>query len=180
MMNRLFFLRVFLDMKRRDFLCQAMMASIGVSGVLVPMLTAHAAADPFYAQAFPDLQGQDHDFTQFLGKPVVLNFWATWCPPCVKEMPDLDALHTAHKDVQFVGLAVDTESNVRKFGEKVQVGYPLLVAGHGGIKLMRQLGNKQGGLPFTVVFDAKGNVIKRILGQIEPDELEQFIKGLAS
>src|SRR3546814_17822458 len=91
----------------------------------------------------------------------LLNFWATWCPPCVKEMPDLEALHQKHRQAHFVGLAVDTAVNVRKFGEKVHVSYPLLIAGHGGIKLMRELGHKNGGLHFTVVFDKNGRKIGR-------------------
>ena len=94
-------------------------------------------------------------------------------------MPDLEALHQKHKHVQFVGLAVDTAVNVRKFGEKVQVSYPLLIAGHGGIKLMRDLGNKNGGLPFTVVFDKDGRISRQILGQVKPQELEQIIVGMS-
>src|SRR5690606_15495827 len=132
----------------------------------------------FYAHAFPDTQGAQVEFTDYLGKPLVLNFWATWCPPCVKEMPDLDALHKKYDQIQFVGLAVDTSTNVEKFGQKVQVSYPLLIAGHGGIKLMRGLGNKNGGLPFTVVFDEKGRVATQILGQIKPDELDRYLSNM--
>src|SRR3546814_9710055 len=144
-------------MKRRDFLRQAAVAA-GGAGLLGPLWPTWAAAlppDPFYANVFPDLDDRQVDLGQYLGQPLVLNFWATWCPPCVKEMPDLEALHQKHRQAHFVGLAVDTAVNVRKFGEKVHVSYPLLIAGHGGIKLMRELGNKNGGLPFTVVFDKR-------------------------
>lgn len=168
-------------MKRRDFLRQASVAVAGCAGLYGPIWTARAAAlppDPFYANAFPGLDDRRIGLDQYLGKPLVLNFWATWCPPCVKEMPDLEALHQKHKHVQFVGLAVDTAVNVRKFGEKVQVSYPLLIAGHGGIKLMRDLGNKNGGLPFTVVFDKDGRISRQILGQVKPQELEQIIVGM--
>src|SRR5690606_22268983 len=122
-------------MTRRDFLCQAAAAAVSASGLLGPFRQAQASAlppDPFYAHAFPDLQGTETDLTQYLGKPLVLNFWATWCPPCVKEMPDLDALHQKYPNIHFVGLAVDTVKNIEKFLQKVQVGYPLLVAGHAG------------------------------------------------
>ena len=94
-------------------------------------------------------------------------------------MPDLDALHKKYPDVHFVGLAVDTAKNVQAFTQKVQVSYALLIAGHGGIQHMRSLGNKKGGLPFTVVFDAKGGIYKQILGQVKPDELEQYLADLA-
>jgi thiol-disulfide isomerase/thioredoxin len=165
-------------MKRRDFLRQTSLAVAGLAGQSGLLGRAWAVAlppDPFYANAFPDLDDKSVGLDQYLGKPLVLNFWATWCPPCVKEMPDLEALHQKHSHVQFVGLAVDTAVNVRKFGEKVHVSYPLLIAGHAGIKLMRGLGNKNGGLPFTVVFDKNGRISRQILGQVKPEELERLI-----
>lgn len=165
-------------MKRREFLRHATWST---AGMLLPLKWASAGAlppDPFYANGFPDTQGRQVELAQYLGKPLVLNFWATWCAPCVKEMPDLDMLHKKHDGVNFVGLAVDTPVNVQKFGTKVQVSYPLLIAGHGGIQLMRDLGNKQGGLPFTVVFNENGQLSHKILGQVKPDELDRFIKDL--
>jgi peroxiredoxin len=93
-------------------------------------------------------------------------------------MPDLDHLHSKYPGVNIVGLAVDTQVNIEKFIQKVQVSYPLLVAGHGGLQLMRALGNKQGGLPFTVVFNEKGQIATQILGQIKPDELDAYIKNM--
>jgi hypothetical protein len=74
---------------------------------------------------------------------------------------------------------VDTAKNVRKFGEKVQVSYPLLIAGHQGIGMMRDLGNKQGGLPFTVVFDAQGGLKHEVLGEIDPAALDAYLEGLS-
>ncbi len=157
-------------------------ALAGISGLAVPLAlqpARAAAVHPFYGQSFPDLNKQPVKFASYLGKPVVLNFWATWCPPCVKEMPDLEALHQKHAGVNFVGLAVDTASNVTKFGEKVQVSYPLLIAGHEGIGLMRGLGNKQGGLPFTVVFDAQGAIKREFLGLVDPEVLDRLLQDMA-
>src|SRR5690554_7624131 len=135
------------SMNRRDLLRAGVaVGALASGGTLARVAVASAA--PFYDLEFPDAAGQPRRVSEFLGKPMVLNFWATWCPPCVKEMPDLDALQKKHAGVQFVGLAVDTAANVQKFTEKVRVDYPLLIAGHGGIKLMRGLGNKNGGLPF--------------------------------
>ncbi len=116
----------------------------------------------------------------WLGKPLVMNFWATWCPPCVKEMPDLDALHKKYPAVQFLGMGVDTASNIRSFIQKTQVSYPLLVVGHDGIQLMRDLGNQVGGLPFTVVFNAKGQPIHRVLGEVKPAQFEPIVQGLTA
>lgn len=159
-------------------------AALGVaaSGVLVPWRMAFAqltrVPDPFYAQVFNDLDGTAMAMTQFLGKPLVVNFWATWCPPCVKEMPDLNQLNAQHPDVAFLGLAIDTEANVRKFLEKIPVDYDVLMASKGGMRLMRELGNRQGGLPYTIVFDEKGRVSQRILGQVKPDVLDGYIRDL--
>ena len=168
-------------MTRRDFLRQTAVGMASAAGLLGPVWQARASTLPahaFYASSFPDLHGSNIQLTQYLGKPLVLNFWATWCPPCVKEMPELDALHTKYPDVHFVGLAVDTAKNVETFVQKVQVAYPLLIAGHGGIKQMRELGNKNGGLPFTIVFDAEGRIYKQILGKIKPAELERYLVDL--
>lgn len=151
----------------------------GLSAALVTQPSLAAAVHPFYGHSFPDMGDKQIAFTSYLGKPVVLNFWATWCPPCVKEMPDLDALHHKYPDVNVVGLAVDTSSNVAKFGDKVQVSYPLLIAGHDGIRLMRDLGNKRGGLPYTVVFDAQGAIQREFLGLVDMQVLEKLLQDLA-
>ena len=155
-------------------------AHMAAGGALfsLPALVTAAGAHPFYQNIFTNLNGDSVKFDTFLGQPVVVNFWATWCPPCVKEMPDLDELHKKHAGIRFVGVAVDTASNVRRFGDKVQVSYPLLVAGHAGIKLMRDLGNDNGGLPFTVVFNAKGQPLTRMLGQINPQSLDDYLGNM--
>jgi thiol-disulfide isomerase/thioredoxin len=116
---------------------------------------------------------------QWKGRPMLVNFWATWCAPCVKEMPELDALSQRHRAVQFVGLAVDTASNVAKFVAKVPVSYPLLIAGPGSIGLMRNLGNGPGGLPFTTIFAADGELKAHILGPVDPAQLDGTLAGLA-
>jgi thiol-disulfide isomerase/thioredoxin len=167
-------------MTRRHFLrYAAMLAGVGVASAWqgsVQQAGAKAIFDPLFAQRFPDATGREFALEQWLGKPVVVNFWATWCPPCVKEMPDLEALHKKYDGIQFLGLGIDTASNMLAFADKVKVSYPLLVLGHGGISLMRELGNKNGGLPFTVVFDAQGRVHSKILGQVKPDALEQTLR----
>lgn len=151
-------------------------AVVSAASIIAPAVSTGPA--DIYQHSFTDLNGTDTPFSAWLGKPVVLNFWATWCPPCVKEMPDLDALHKKHTGVSFIGLAIDTSANVRKFLAKVPVSYPLLVAGHGGIDLMRSLGNSRGGLPFTVVFDAGGVPLGQILGVVHPEELDAFVVNM--
>ena len=160
-------------MKRRTFL-QACVGAALTSGLGRAVWAA--SPDALFTRQFPDHEGIETPLGQWLGRPVVFNFWATWCPPCIKEMPDLEALSQQFPGVQFVGLGVDTAANVRKFMPKVNVSYPLLVTGYAGIDLMKSLGNAAGGLPFTLVYDAAGQVVERILGQIKPAELEAVLQ----
>ena len=115
----------------------------------------------------------------YVGKPLVINFWATWCVPCVEEMPELDSMAKALPSVLFVGLGIDTVDNIEHFVAKIPVSYPLLVVGNSAIALVRELGNVAGGLPFTVLFNAKGELVETILGQIKPLELNAKIKALS-
>jgi len=166
-------------MNRRDFLRHATLASLAASGALP--LAAVADSDPtarFLASSYPDLQGAEVALSGYAGRPLVVNFWATWCAPCVKEMPDLDALSKKYGEVAFVGIAIDTRPNVERFLKKVQVSYPLLVAGHGGIETMKQLGNRHGGLPYTVIFDAQSRKSREILGQVDPADLDSYLASL--
>lgn len=163
-------------MNRRDFLHCAGGAALAVG--LAPVRAALLPPDPFFGYAFPDLNGDEVALSSLSGKPVLANFWASWCPPCVREMPDLDALHQQYPDVAFVGLAIDTKANVQRFVQKVQVSYPLLMAGTQGIGLMRDLGNKAGGLPYTVLFNRDGRVVQVVLGEVEPDQIRAQIEQL--
>ena len=97
----------------------------------------------------PDLSGLPYAF-RLKGQPIVVNFWATWCAPCVREMPELDALQKKYPQVRFVGIGVDSAANMQKFVEKVQVSYPLWVIGAGAIDTLRKLGNPSGGLPLLL------------------------------
>lgn len=142
-----------------------------------------AAGDPIAAlltMPLPDLSGATHTLAAWKGQPMVVNFWATWCAPCVREMPELDALQKKHPKVRFVGIGVDTADNIRKFGEKVSVSYPLWVIGAGAIDTLRSLGNPAGGLPFTLVFNADGSINRKILGEVQVDDLEKTISTLST
>ena len=107
------------------------------------------------------------------GQPLVLNFWATWCPPCVKEMPELDRFQRqfAARGWRVLGLAVDRPGPVREFLARSPVSYGIAMAGLGGTDLSRQLGNQSGALPFTAVFDRSGRLVHRKLGETSFDEL---------
>jgi len=181
-MNTTRTIRTILSSPRRRRLLGAGLAASAAGIVLLRTLPGHAADHPdsLYQNEFADVNGKSHPLSDFLGKPLVVNFWATWCPPCVHEMPDLQSLFEQHPQAGFVGLAVDTSVNVRNFStQKVQVSYPLLIVGFDGIELMRPLGNTSGGLPFTVIFDARGQVSERMLGPVKPEKLAGVLERLA-
>jgi len=175
-------------MNRRLLLSAGVAVAATVAGGLTLMgrKSQNAAApaadsDPIPALMqlqMPDLNGATHSLADFKGQPMVVNFWATWCAPCVKEMPELDALQKKYPHIRFVGIGVDTAANMQKFVEKVQVSYPLWVIGAGAIDTLRKLGNPSGGLPFTLVFNADGGINRKILGEIQPDDLNQTLSSL--
>lgn len=127
--------------------------------------------------SLPALDGKDMPLRQYLSRPVVVNFWATWCAPCVEEMPELDAMAKSLPNINFVGIGIDTAAKMQQFVDKIPVSYPLLVAGYSGISLMRELGNATGGLPFTVMLDTDGSIIDTILGQVSSADLRARVNA---
>ena len=138
------------------------------------------AVDELWKAQLQTAVGTQQALAAFKGKPVVVNFWASWCGPCVKEMPTLAALHREYekKGITFVGLGVDSEKNVNAFLQKVPVDYPIYIAGFGGADLARNFGNNAGALPFTVVIDAKGVIRSTKLGEVDPKELKATLDAL--
>jgi thiol-disulfide isomerase/thioredoxin len=134
--------------------------------------------DLVWQQSLAQPAGGELVMANLRGKPLLLNFWATWCPPCVKEMPMLDAFYQAQRarGWQVVGLAVDSPTPVREFLKRVPVSFPIGLAGMEGSELSRALGNPNGSLPFTVVLNAKGNVVVQKLGSIEASDLELWAR----
>ena len=139
------------------------------------------AEQSLWAQRFDRPGGGELAMSPLRGKPLVLNFWATWCAPCVKEMPMLDAFHREHQAQgwQVVGLAVDGPTPVREFLTKVPVTFPVGLAGFTGVDLAKSLGNERGGLPFSAVFDRQGVVAFRKLGTITPEDLGAWVNKLS-
>jgi thiol-disulfide isomerase/thioredoxin len=112
----------------------------------------------------------------FRGRPLLVNFWAPWCPPCVEELPMIDAFFRQHapNGWQVVGLAVDKPEAVQKFLGKTPVAFPVGILGLAGLSVVKELGNAAGGLPFTLVLDAAGHVAERKIGQITPQDLQRW------
>ena len=140
------------------------------------------AVTGLYGQSLNDLAGQPHSLAQFKGKPLLINFWATWCAPCVREMPELSHLADAEGGKRFnvIGIGIDSPTNMSEFAAKHHIAYPLYVGGMGGTELARELGNKMGGLPYTVLVGADGQVLKTYLGELKFDQLRADLAALGS
>jgi peroxiredoxin len=144
---------------------------------LAPAPVAEQAVEALFAQTLPDADGTPQPLAQWRGKLLVVNFWATWCPPCVEEMPDLQAVRDAYRDrgVEIVGIGIDNADKIRSFRDRMNLRLPLLVAGAGGSQMGQALGNVAGALPYTALIDRRGRVVQRKLGQIKPAELRLWL-----
>jgi thiol-disulfide isomerase/thioredoxin len=170
-------------LSRRDAL---ILAGIGVAaataGAIVGprMLQSRAGAAALRAARFTGLDGRVRGIDEWRGKVLVCNFWATWCPPCREEIPLLVSERNAFasKGLEVVGIAVDSAAKVAEFAKTIKISYPILVADASGIKLMRELGNRSGALPYTVFLDRDGTIVGRKLGALHRPELERILHDL--
>lgn len=130
--------------------------------------TSQMTTNVFFATTLQDEMNNSQALSQYKGKVLVVNFWATWCPPCREEMPELSALHEAFssQNVMVLGVAIDEIALVKSFSEETPVSYPLLVAEDEGMALSAQLGNDKGVLPYTIIIDANGSVVETFFGRI--------------
>ncbi len=125
----------------------------------------------------PDLQQHPQSLHQWAGRVLVINFWATWCEPCKEEIPMMNHLqrNLGDQQVRFVGIGVDEPGAILDFVKHQPFSYPVLTGSDQDLALTRSLGNPQQGIPFTLVFDAKGHTILKKLGRMEESELRQAI-----
>lgn len=138
-----------------------------------PKGAAETSAAAFWALTLDSPEGVPMLMQQFAGKPLLLNFWATWCPPCVEELPLLSQFQEKQRSRgwQVLGLAVDQPSAVRAWLARSPLTFPVAMAGLAGTDLSKQLGNLTGGLPFSVVLGPDGALLHRKAGQLTPEDL---------
>lgn len=160
-----------------------MAVGAALSGVYVyhlqngPVAPKANAVETLFASNFTELDGKKADFAQWKGKVLVVNFWATWCPPCRKEIPEFIKMQQKYKDkgLQFIGIAIDQVDKVQAYSDEMGFNYPILIGELEAAEMARQLGNRLGGLPFTVIIDRNGKVVTTELGGLTEAKLESIV-----
>ncbi|MBU1689408.1 MAG: TlpA family protein disulfide reductase [Gammaproteobacteria bacterium] len=141
--------------------------------ILVIFSSAVAAAD----FSFRDIVGKQHNLADYRGKWVLVNFWATWCPPCLKEIPDLIALHNEHKDKDLVVIGIATDYNSPKlvidFAKEHRISYPVVL---GNDAIVAQIGRLEG-LPMTYMFNPQGKMVAYNVGALTQKAVEGYIRS---
>lgn len=168
-------------MKRRNMLYGGAAAVAGLTGVSAAWWRAGLADDTAAAESFWHLDIETPDgltlqMSRFRGQKLLVNFWATWCPPCIEELPFLDNFYQKNKadNWQVLGLAVDQSSAVRTWLKARPLSFPVGMAGLGGARLSQTMGNTAGSLPFSVVFDSAGGILQRKVGKVSVQELSAW------
>ena len=130
--------------------------------------------------SLPDLSGKQRNIKEWQGKVLIINFWATWCPPCLKEIPEFIKIQDEFADMglQFIGIAIDEKSAVEEYLNTLAINYPQLIAGDTGITLSHQLGNIVNAVPFTLIVNQQGQIIHRQPGELSREKIIETITPL--
>jgi thiol-disulfide isomerase/thioredoxin len=130
----------------------------------------------FWAMQWETPQGGVVKLAELRGRPLLINFWATWCPPCIEELPLINDFYLKNKSNgwQVLGLAVDKPSSVQSFLQRMTLDFSVGMAGLNGSELGKSLGNISGSLPFSVVIGSAGGILKRKLGRLSTEDLAQW------
>jgi thiol-disulfide isomerase/thioredoxin len=149
-------------------------ASKRAAGLLALALALLAAPSVAGAFTFEDTQGEIHRLADYHGSRLVVNFWATWCPPCLREIPELAALHESNENIRVLGVALEYRDPgyVVQFAEQMLVRYPIVL---GDARSASQVGAVRG-LPTTYVYDPRGKVVAQQVGPVTRVDIERFVE----
>lgn len=139
-----------------------------------------ASAEALFQASFSDMDGKRQAMAQWRGKVMVVNFWATWCPPCRTEIPEFVKMQEKYRQygLIFVGIAIDQKDKVRAFADETGINYPSLLGELEGVEISRKSGNRLGGLPFTLFIDRQGKIVATEVGELTQAKLEALVKPL--
>jgi thiol-disulfide isomerase/thioredoxin len=137
---------------------------------------AAESATWLYDVKLPDADGVERPLKTWRGTLLVVNFWATWCTPCIDEMPELQrfADEYGRQNVAVIGIGVDDPDRIREFRRQHALRLPLLAAGFDGMDLARRLGNPEPVLPYTALVSPDGRILEEHSGRIQPAELRRW------
>ena len=149
--------------------------------VEIPLKPMTGGLDEIWQMQFDTPDGGKLNMQSLKGKPLLINFWATWCPPCVEELPLLERFYTQNKakSMQIVGLAADKPEAVRTFLKKLPLTFPIGITDLSGIALSKSWGNLAGGLPFSVMLAADGRVMQRKMGKLNEEDLHIWLNAVS-
>jgi len=163
-------------------------------GLLIITITLLAGTAGFYSQQYfeqksanyrpdfslPDMSGKLRYISEWDGKVILLNFWASWCPPCRKELPDFVQLYDDYGSKGFVvvGVAIDKQQDIADFMDSVGVEYPVMISESEGIRISQAYGNRLGALPYSVIIDRDGQMVSSHLKLLTYQDVEAMIQPL--
>ena len=177
MKNLVLFVTVIALAGSAGFLLQQSLSEKGVSDKTITSSVINKPAQEF---SMEDLKGNIRNITDWKGKVVLLNFWATWCPPCLKEIPDFIELQNQYKSAgfQIIGIAVDNIEDVTAFATSHGMNYPVIPAETEAIELGQRYGNTIGALPYSVFINQKGDVTHTFMGELSKLKVEEILQSL--
>ena len=179
-------------MKQHHYLIVLAAVLFGIAGAFVYRELGHDSGGPIsgpnngvdvgalMAATLPSVDGKPQSIKQWQGKIMVVNFWATWCPPCREEIPGFIDLNKKYGDkgLVFVGIALDEPDRVQAYIDEIGINYPVLIGGPEAGALSTAAGNRLGGLPYTVVIDRQGKPVGNFTGAVAEKKLEDLVKPL--